>query len=386
MNALEQATKVQHFVKNFREDLHMYPELSGKEVQTQKKIIAELEQHSIPYVKVGNTSIVATIDSGKPGKVIGLRSDMDALPMTEECDEKFISKTPGVAHTCGHDVHSSILLGAAIILNDSKDSFNGKVKCIFQEAEETLSGAVKVIESGQVNDVQLFFALHCMPLIESGMVSIMPGYQLTGSDMVKISWIGVSGHGSMPHLANDSIHAAAVFVADLQSAIHKSISPQEIAVATVCKFTGGTTFNIISKYTELEMTLRYYSDDVQKIMHDQIKKHATHIGDMYGVKAVVDITKLVKGTYNDPEVVSLAKKSFSNFSSEEKIVAYPPIMSSEDFSMYSSIAPSAMGWLGCGNKEKGCIYYPHHEKFKVDDASFPYGVAWLCQVAFDFLG
>lgn len=389
MNTLESAKQIEDYVIDFRRELHMNPEISEEEFETQKRVLRELDKYGIGYEKVGNTSIIATITGTKESegqlKTIALRADMDALPMQEETEVPFKSTVKNVGHMCGHDVHTAMLVGCGRLLAENRDTFSGTVKLFFQEGEEKLCGSKHIIEAGGMKDVEMIFALHCMQSIHAGEISITPGYQLSGGDEFEINWTGVSGHGSSPHLAHDSIQAAAVFVADLQGAVTKVVNPLDTAVVTVGKFQGGSVANIIAKYTETGLTFRYFKDHVRKAIHQSVTSHAQCIGEMYGVKADVNIIEKVGALNNDPDVVDFVKQSFAKIVSPEAIKPLPPLMSSEDFSLYLKYAPGAMGWLGIGNEDTECIYYPHHEKFKVDEEGCKYGVALFTQVALDFL-
>lgn len=390
MNSLDLAKQIEQFYLDARHQFHAYPELGGEEVETQKYIIKQLELLGIEYDKVGNTSTIAYIngtkDNGANPTTIAFRADIDALPMQEEGENVACKSTrDGIAHACGHDAHAAILLGAAKLLKENQDQFNGRIKLFFQEAEETTSGAKKIIEAGGMDDVEMIFALHCLNAFEAGKVSIAEGYQLTGQDLFKINWTGVSGHGSSPHKAKDSLHAAAVFVADVQSAVTKSISPMDTAVVTCGVFQAGTVSNIIPKHTVTKLTFRYFKEDVRKAIHEAVKLHAESIGAMYGVDADVTIRPGVPGTRNDPKAVDIMKESYSKITSPENIIHVDPLLSSEDFSLYLEHAPGAMAWLGIKNEDIEAIYYPHHDKWKIDEEALKYGVAWLYQTALDYL-
>ncbi|MEG0364682.1 MAG: amidohydrolase [Erysipelotrichales bacterium] len=385
MESLLLAKSIEEYVLDIRKEIHLHPELAENEFNTQNIICRKLDKMNVSYQKVGSTSTIATIDTKRPGKTLALRADIDALPMKEETEIEYKSSIEDVAHMCGHDVHTAILIGAVRIINENIDKFNGKVKFFFQEGEERLVGAKKIIDAGGMDGVDNCFALHVMHAYKSGDVALAQGYALSGADEISIEWVGVSGHGSSPQLANDSIHAAAVFTTDLQSIVTKNVSPLDVAVIGVGKFQGGSVANIIAKYTELELTMRYFKKEVQARLHDALNKHATNIGDMYGVKANVTIHKKANATYNDPDFCKFASKAYMDANPKGQVHVSPPLMSSEDYSEYLKLAPGAMGWLGIGNEEKECIYFPHHELFKVDEDALKYGVAWFVQLAKNYL-
>lgn len=384
-SALEKAKSIEEYIINFRRDLHENPELSGKEFKTQEKLMKELDALKIPYKKAGNTSIIATLVGNKPGKVIALRGDIDALPIKEESDVEFMSKNSGVMHACGHDAHTAMLLGAAKIISQMKDDINGEIRFFFQEGEETFSGAKKIIEAGGMTGVNASFGIHNMPLIDTGYIDVSAAYRTAGCDTIYVKFEGISGHGSAPHLGKDTIHPACAFVVDLQSIVCKNVDPQEPIVLSVGKFIGGTKANIIAKYSELDISMRYFNKEVRKTVHDAIKRHAKAIADAYEIKVEVVIEDSALSLYNDEKLSMLAEKSAVKVFSENRLVSTPKAMGSEDMSYYFEHVPGVFAWLGSGNKEKDCIYYPHHERFKIDEDCLKYGSAMYVQFALDFL-
>ncbi len=384
-NILEKAKSIEEYIINFRRDLHENPELSGEEFNTQNKIMRELDALNIPYRKAGNTSLIATLKGKNPGRTVALRGDIDALPIKEDSGVEFTSKNPGVMHACGHDTHAAMLLGAAKILSEMKNDISGEVRFFFQEGEETFTGAKKIIEAGGMDGVDTCFCIHNMPLIDTGYIDITEGYRSAGCDTIYVKFEGVSGHGSAPHLAKDTIHPACAFVTDLQGIATKNVDPQEPIVLSVGKFIGGTKANIIAKYTEIDISMRYFNKDVRKTVHEAIKRHAKAIADAYEIKVDVRIEDSALSVYNDIKLCELASKSADKIFGEGKVIKTPKAMGSEDMSYYFNHAPGVFTWLGSGSNEKGCIYYPHHEKFKIDEDCMKYGAAMHVQCALDFL-
>lgn len=268
ISIMDKVKAIEEYIINFRRELHEHPELSGQEFITQEKIMRELDKLKIPYRKAGNTSLIATLKGDKSGKTIALRADIDALPVTEEADLDFKSKINGLMHACGHDAHTAMLLGAAKILSEMKDEIAGEISFFFQEAEETFTGAKKIIEAGGMDGVDACFGMHGMPEIETGYVNIEAGYRMAGCDTIYVKFEGISGHGSVPHLAKDTIHPACMFVLDLQGIVTKKINAQEPIVISVGKFTGGTKANIVAKYTEIDISMRYFNPKVRVLAHE----------------------------------------------------------------------------------------------------------------------
>lgn len=385
LNILDKAKEIENYIINFRRDLHENPELSGQEFETQKKIMKELDKLGITYKKAGNTSLIAILKGGKDGKTVALRGDIDALPIKEETDVEFKSKTSGLMHACGHDAHASMLLGAAKILSEMKDEIPGEIRFFFQEGEETFSGAKKIIEAGGMDGVDACFGMHGMPELETGYVNIEPGYRMAGCDTIYVKFEGVSGHGSVPHLAKDTIHPACTFVTDLQGIVTKNINAQEPIVISVGKFVGGTKANIVSKYTEIDISMRYFNPKVREIAHESIKRHAKAIADAYELKVDVRIEESALSLWNDEDLAALADKSSIKVFGEGKNKTLPKYMGSEDMPYYFERAKGVYAFVGYRNEAKEAIYFPHHEKYKIDEDYMKYGTALHVQFALDFL-
>jgi amidohydrolase len=382
---LSRAKGIEDYIIAFMREMHEIPELSGQEVRTQARIIEELEKIGVDYKKAGRTSVVAWIKGNNPGKTVVLRADIDALPMQEESDVDFKSNVDGRMHACGHDAHASMLMGAVKLLSEMKDQIKGEVRFFFQEAEETFEGAKRIIADGWMKGVDACFGIHNYPEIEVGKLAINKGYIQAGCDTIYVKFEGVSGHGSTPHLAKDTIHPAAMFVTDIQGIITKNVDAQEPIVVSVGKFNGGTKANIIAKYTELDISMRSFEREARAKVHEAIKRHAKAIADAYEIKVDVKIEESALSVYNDEVLADVAIGSSFELFGEDRVVELNKLMASEDMSFYLEYAKGVTAWLGSKNVEKGCIYPPHHEKFKVDEDFLKYGAALHSQFAVDFL-
>lgn len=384
-DVLNKVKSIEDYIIGFRRDFHENPELSGQEFKTQEKIMKELDNLGIPYRKAGNTSLIATLKGGKDGKTVALRADIDALPIIEDADVDFKSKTHGVMHACGHDAHTAMLLGAAKILTEMKEDIKGEVRLFFQEGEETFTGAKKIVEDGGMEGVDAVFGMHGMPFLETGYVNATPGYRMAGCDTIYVKFEGVSGHGSAPYLAKDTIHPACTFVTDLQGIVAKNIDARESIVISVGKIWGGTKANVVSKYTEIDISMRYFNPEVRDIARAAIKRHAKAIADAYEIKVDVDIEESTISLYNDDELTKLADESCTKVFGEGKNIDIPRNMGSEDMPFYFQHAPGVYAMLGYRNEEKEAIYFPHHERFKIDEDYMKYGTALHVQFALDYL-
>lgn len=382
---LDKAKQIEQYIIDIRRHLHMNPELSGQEFKTKELVVEELGKLGIEIKETSGTSIIGILKGTKEGRIVALRADMDALPMIEQSGVEYTSQNPGVMHGCGHDAHTAMLLGAAKIISQMKDDIVGEIRFFFQEGEETFSGAKKIIAAGGMDGVDACFGIHGMPLMGTGSYEITPGYKMAGCDTIYVKFEGVSGHGSAPHLAKDTIHPACIFVTDLQGIVTKNVDPQEPIVLSVGKFIGGTKANIVSKYTELDISMRYFNPKVRETVHEAIKRHAKAIADAYELKADVIIEESALSLYNDDDLSTFADKSAKIVFGEGKNITTPRLMGSEDMPFYFKHAKGVFALLGWRNAEKDAIYYPHHEKFKIDEESLKFGTALYAQFALDFL-
>lgn len=382
---LDKVKKYEDYIIRTRRKLHENPELSCQEFNTKKLILEELKKLNFEIKEIENgTSIIATLKGGKPGKTIALRADFDALPIIEQSDVEFISKNHGVMHACGHDAHTSMLLGAANVLAEMRDEIKGEIRFFFQEGEEIFAGAKKIIAAGGMEGVDACFGMHGMP-IPTGTVNIESGYRLSGCDTIYVKFEGVSGHGSAPHLAKDTVHPACLFVTDIQSIITKNINPQEAVVVSAGKINGGTKANIVSKYTEVDLSMRYFNPEARKTVHDAIIRHAKAIAEAYEIKVDVNIEESTPSLNNDESMVNLANEVAKKIMGENCSIPMQRPMASDDMAFYFQRAKGVYAFIGYKNEEKGSIYFPHHEKFKLDEDYFKYGAAMFVQFALDYL-
>ena len=382
---LDKVKKYEDYIIRTRRKLHENPELSCQEFNTKKLILEELKKLNFEIKEIEDgTSIIATLKGGKPGKTIALRADFDALPIIEQSDVEFISKNHGIMHACGHDAHTSMLLGAANVLAEMRDEIKGEIRFFFQEGEEIFAGAKKIIAAGGMEGVDACFGMHGMP-IPTGTVNIESGYRLSGCDTIYVKFEGVSGHGSAPHLAKDTVHPACLFVTDIQSIITKNINPQEAVVVSAGKISGGTKANIVSKYTEVDLSMRYFNPEARKTVHDAIIRHAKAIAEAYEIKVDVNIEESTPSLNNDESMVNLANEVAKKIMGENCSIPMQRPMASDDMAFYFQRAKGVYAFIGYKNEEKGSIYFPHHEKFKLDEDYFKYGAAMFVQFALDYL-
>lgn len=385
----DKAKAVEDYVIDFRRDLHMHPELSGVEFRTQQRIMEELDKLGIPYRKVGNTSLVATLNEGK-GKVVALRGDTDALPVLEQADVEFKSTIEGNSHACGHDAHAAMLLGAARVLSEMKDEIDGEVRFFFQEGEETFTGAKLIVEEGGMDGVDVVFGMHGMTFfgdkyLTTGTYDITPGYRMSGCDTIYVKFEGTSAHGSAPNLGRDAVHAAANFVVGLNDVVTKSVDPQQACVLNVGRFVGGTKANIVAKYAEMDISMRYFDAEAREALHEGIRRLAKSFELRYEMKIDVDIEESALSLYNDEAISELARGSAEKIFGPDKYIEFKRSMGSEDMPYYFQKAPGCYAFLGIYNEDIEAVYFPHHERYKADEAAFKYGTALHVQFVLDYL-
>lgn len=387
MNTFEKAESIKEWVIGLRRDFHEHPELSTKEVRTSGIVADTLKSFGIEVSHIGETGILGILKGGKPGKVIALRADMDALPVLEETGFPFASKTPGVMHACGHDFHTSMLLGAAKILAAEKDQLAGTVKFIFQPAEELAQGAKGMIAGGVLEGpkVDQVFGMHVMADSPMGSVVVQSGYLMAAADMWDCTINGVSCHGSAPWQGVDAIVCAAAVIQSLQTVVSRVNDAREPIVINVGTIKGGDRFNITPGKVELGGMNRSFSESSRKKLPEWIETVIKNTCAAYNCSYEFHYDYSCSPTTNDPAATELVRNAVGKFLSADKILEVPKIMGSEDFSEYLAKVPGMIMLLGGRNEAKDCRYPQHSNHFKIDEDCVPIGVATYAQVALDYL-
>lgn len=355
-----------------RRYLHENPELSFKEEKTAQYIADFYAGKDVQVQRnVGNGyGIIVTIQGGKPGKTIGLRADFDALPITEETDVPFKSKNEGVMHACGHDGHTAYMLILADCLIQMKEELAGTIKIIHQNAEETPPGGAKsMVESGELDDLDAVFGIHLFPNEPAGSIGFCSGYAMAGRTYFNLKVQGQGGHGSSPHLANDSIVAASHFVTAVQTIISRRLNPFEVGVVTIGSFDGKGSFNVIKDSVELEGDVRYMNKETQQTIEREIRRMVKGIETEFGVTCELIYTADYPPLYNDPEVTAATRTLLENSDDQDiKVIHDAPMLSgSEDFAYYLEKTPGCFYYIGCKPKGVEKAYFNHHPKFDIDE-------------------
>ena len=387
MNVKELAKEQESYVIQCRHYLHSHPELSTKEVNTTRFIKEELEKMGVEVQEFeGITGCVGTIKGDKPGKTVMLRADIDALPITENPGKSYCSLNPGVMHACGHDCHTSMLLGAAKILSAHRDEIHGTVKLIFQMAEEIGRKSEEYVKRGALEGVDAIFGMHIWSAVPAGKVNLESGERMACSDRFTIKIHGKSSHGSAPHEGKDAIIAGAAAIQALQTIPSRINNPFNALVVTVGIFNGGTKENIIADQAELTGTVRAFNREFRNSMPEVIKSVVEPVVKGYGCSAEVDYYFGPSPLINDHEdLVQIARGAASKEMGEDALIPLKKMTGAEDFSVYMETVPGVFGYLGCRNEEKGIIAAHHHPAFDVDEDVLYHGTGIYVQFALDYL-
>lgn len=383
-----QAQEILPWLSQVRRDFHQYPEFGMEEFRTQEQIIRYLDELGIPYFKSAGTGVVGIIQGGSPGATVALRGDMDALPIEEANETEYRSKIAGKMHACGHDAHMTCLLGAARILNDAKHELAGTVKLFFQPAEETVGGALPMIQEGVLENprVEAVFGLHVSPDLEAGKIAVKYGQMNASSDDLTITVRGENGHGAYPHKGRDAIVIAAHVITALQTIVSRNVDPREAAVITLGVISGGTAANILAQEVKLTGTIRTLDKHVRKFVKERVREVAELTARSLGGEAEVVLDESYTSLVNDKAMVDQVKRCGESMLGAENVrVNEYPMMGVEDFAFFAENVPSAFYHLGVRNEETGCIYPVHHPRFDLDERSLAVGAAMQAYNAMTFL-
>ena len=367
-----------------RHHLHAHPELSYEEYDTSAFVQQKLQSWGIPFVVMAKTGVVGLLKGKNPDKrVVALRADMDALPITEENDIAYKSVKPGVMHACGHDVHTTCLLGAAKILNELKDEWEGTVKLIFQPGEEkNPGGASLMIADGVLEDPKpgKIIALHVHPGLEVGRLSFRNGMVMASADELYITIKSKGGHAAAPQFTADTILIASQLVVSLQQIISRNNSPVNPSVLSITSFQGGHTTNVIPSEVKLMGTFRAMDEEWRFKAHELIRKQTTELVHALGAEASIHIDVGYPFVLNDEALGNAARQKAEEYMGAGNVEETELRMGAEDFAYYSHQVPACFFRLGAGNKAKGITSGVHTPTFNIDENAIGIGMgmmAWL---------
>ena len=369
---------------DIRHHLHAHPELSYKEFETSAFIQKKLSEWNIPFTIKASTGVIGLIKGKNPEKrVIALRADMDALPIKEENNIPYKSQQDGVMHACGHDAHTSILLGASKILNELKDEWEGTVKLIFQPGEEkNPGGASLLIKEGVLEEPKpaAIFGLHVHPGLEVGKLSFRGGMVMASADELYITIRGKGGHAAAPHTTVDTILVASHLILALQQVISRNRNPFSPSVLSITSFQGGNTTNVIPSEVKLMGTFRAMDETWRFKAHELIRKIAVDLVHSMGAEIDLHIDIGYPVVYNNEQLNNLARNKAEELMGKENVSETEIRMGSEDFGFYTQLIPGCFYRLGVMNIEKGITSGVHTPTFNIDESAIGIGMkmmAWL---------
>lgn len=385
-----EADNIKDELKQIRRTLHQYPELGFEETNTSKYIKEFLTKEGIEYTEFAKTGVCGIINGTKEGnnKVIALRADIDGLPIQDKKTCEYSSKVKGKMHACGHDGHTTILLGAAKILNKHKDEFSGIVKLIFEPAEETTGGAKVMIKEGVLENpkVDVMCGLHVEETIDCGSIMVRKGTVNAASNPFNITIKGAGGHGAYPDTAIDPIVIAGHVITSLQSIVSREIKPVNPSVVTIGSIHGGTAQNIIPSEVKMSGIIRTMTNEDREFAKQRLKEIVNGICTTFRGSAEIEIEESYPCLYNDDDMVDLLEKSAIEILGAENVkLQKNPKLGVESFAYFANEVPSVFYFLGIRNEKKGIIHSAHNNLFDIDEDALPIGVAIQCEIALNYL-
>lgn len=385
-----EADNIKDELKQIRRTLHQYPELGFEETNTSKYIKEFLTKEGIEYTEFAKTGVCGIINGTKEGnnKVIALRADIDGLPIQDKKTCEYSSKVKGKMHACGHDGHTTILLGAAKILNKHKDEFSGIVKLIFEPAEETTGGAKVMIKEGVLENpkVDVMCGLHVEETIDCGSIMVRKGTVNAASNPFNITIKGAGGHGAYPDTAIDPIVIAGHVITSLQSIVSREIKPVNPSVVTIGSIHGGTAQNIIPSEVKMSGIIRTMTNEDREFAKQRLKEIVNGICTTFRGSAEIEIEESYPCLYNDDDMVDLLEKSAIEILGVENVkLQKNPKLGVESFAYFANEVPSVFYFLGIRNEKKGIIHSAHNNLFDIDEDALPIGVAIQCEIAVNYL-
>lgn len=370
-----------------RRDFHRHPELAFEEHRTAGIVADALNGLGLEVqTGVGRTGVVGILEGAGDGPTLLYRADMDALPIVEENDAEYVSETAGRMHACGHDGHTAIALGIAKLLSNHRSRLHGRVKFVFQPAEEVGGGAVAMIEDGVLESPAPDRALgiHLWNDLEVGTVSVVSGPVMSGAGMFAITVTGKGGHGAMPHQTADPIVCAAQIITALQSIVSRNVSPLDTVVVSIGRIHGGSARNIIPQTVCFSGSFRLFREETRPQVMARIRDIATGVAAAMGCQAEVDLGAGIGAVVNDALVAKESHAAMSQASRAVKLVE-APWMASEDVGLLMETSPSAYLLVGSANRERGLDYPHHHPRFDFDEDVLPLSVGLMSAVIADYL-
>jgi len=371
----------------WRRHLHANPELSFEEHETAAFIERTLRSFGgLEIERPAGTAVVARLHGARPGKVVVLRADTDALPIQEENTLPYASTRPGVMHACGHDGHTAMLLGAAELLVGRRDELAGEVRFVFQHAEEVPpGGAREIVEAGVLDGADLVTGVHLLSTLHTGHVSAAPGSVMAAADLFTLEILGQGGHGANPHETVDPVAVAAQVITSLQQIVSRETDPFDSVVVSVTTLAAGTARNVIPGSARIGGTVRTLSVARRAEVRDAMERVIAGVTSAHRAGYRFDYEVGYDPVVNDRDASAAVQRAIVSELGEEALVEVHPVMGGEDFSAYGAVAPAVFFWVGTGNEELETMFPHHHPRFDIDEAALRDGIAVFARTALDAL-
>ena len=380
-------TNISHRLVEIRRHIHAHPELSGEEYQTAAFVAGVLSANGLHVQEgIGKTGVIGELQGTQPSdRILAIRTDMDALPIQERTNLEYASRIEGVMHACGHDIHTTVGLGTAMVLSQIAPELGGRVRFLFQPAEEIAQGANWMVKDGVMNNVAAILGLHVFPSIPAGSVGIRYGALTAAADNLEIIIIGESGHGARPHEAIDAIWIAAQVITSLQQAISRTQNPLRPVVLSIGQINGGRAPNVIADKVQLLGTVRSLHPETRDKLPQWIENIVANVCNSYNAKYQVNYHRGVPSVQNDNALTQLLQSSAEEAWTNNCVRILPePSLGAEDFSVYLEHAPGSMFRLGVGYEERIINHPLHHPQFEVDESAIITGVVTLAYAAYKY--
>jgi amidohydrolase len=381
------ATKLAPRLIEIRRHIHAHPELSGQEYQTAAFVAGVLSSSGLHVQEgVGKTGVIGELQgTGKDPRLLAIRTDMDALPIQERTRLEYTSRTAGVMHACGHDVHTTVGLGTAMVLSQMAEALGGKVRFLFQAAEEIAQGANWMVKDGAMKNVSAVLGIHVFPSIPAGSIGVRYGALTAAADDLEIIIIGESGHGARPHEAVDAIWIASQVITALQQAISRTQNPLRPVVLSIGQINGGRAPNVIADQVRLLGTVRSLHPETRANLPKWIENIVANVCNSYGARYQVNYHQGVPSVQNDYALTQLFQSAAEEAWSSDRVQVLPePSLGAEDFSVYLEHAPGSMFRLGVGYPDRLINHPLHHPEFEVDESAILTGVVTMAYAAYKY--
>lgn len=376
------------YSQHLRRDFHSHPELGFQEYRTAGIVARELQELGLEVTSgIGKTGVVALLEGCRPGPVLMMRFDMDALPIVEETGAEYASQTPGVMHACGHDGHTAIGLTVARLLHERAHALPGTVKFVFQPAEEGLGGAESMIADGALRNPapKYTLGLHLWNEKPVGWLGLASGPVMAASEIFEIRVTGKGGHGALPHQTIDPVLACAQITTALQSIPARNVSPLQAAVISVTSLHAGEAFNVIPPYAEMKGTIRTFEPEVRDLVLKRFQEVVEGVAGALGCSVEINLQSLTPAVSNDPQVTEFIRQAAANTLPMIKQDHANRTMGSEDMAYFMQEVPGCFVFVGSANAERGLEAAHHHPRFDFDEHALVHGAALMAAAAFEIL-